>query len=39
MRICVEGGEGFNKGLRSGEELAWSKLRHLIGAASTKRSC
>lgn len=27
-------GQGLNKGLRSGEELAWSKLRHLIGAAA-----
>lgn len=26
-------GQGLNKGLRAGEELAWSKLRHLIGAA------
>ena len=25
--------QGLNRGLRSGEELAWSKLRHLIGAA------
>lgn len=27
-------GQGLNKGLRAGEELAWSKLRHLIGAAA-----
>ncbi|AMK23211.1 MULTISPECIES: hypothetical protein [Sphingomonadaceae] len=26
-------GQGLNRGLRAGEELAWSKLRHLIGAA------
>jgi hypothetical protein len=27
-------GQGLNRGLRAGEELAWVKLRHLIGAAS-----
>lgn len=26
-------GQGLNKGFRAGEELAWSKLRWLIGAA------
>lgn len=26
-------GQGLNKGLRAGEDLAWSKLRWLIGAA------
>jgi hypothetical protein len=30
-------GQGLNKGLRAGEELAWSKLRHLIGAAAVER--
>lgn len=30
-------GQGLNRGLRAGEELAWSKLRHLIGAAATER--
>lgn len=27
-------GQGLNRGLRAGEDLAWSKLRHLIGAAA-----
>ena len=30
-------GQGLNRGLRAGEDLAWSKLRHLIGAAATER--
>ena len=30
-------GQGLNRGLRAGEELAFSKLRHLIGAAATER--
>lgn len=27
-------GQGLNRGLRAGEELAWSKFRHLIGVAA-----
>lgn len=30
-------GQGLNRGLRAGEELAWSKLRHLIGTAALDR--
>jgi hypothetical protein len=30
-------GQGLNRGLRAGEELAWAKLRHLIGAAADER--
>lgn len=30
-------GQGLNRGLRAGEELAFSKLRHLIGAAAIER--
>lgn len=30
-------GQGLNRGLRAGEDLAWSKLRHLIGAAAAER--
>lgn len=30
-------GQGLNRGLRAGEDLAWSKLRHLIGAAAVER--
>jgi hypothetical protein len=30
-------GRGLAKGLRAGEELAWAKLRHLIGAAADER--
>ncbi|MBB6122911.1 hypothetical protein [Sphingobium subterraneum] len=30
-------GQGLNRGLRAGEELAFSKLRHLIGAAADER--
>ena len=30
-------GQGLNRGLRAGEELAWSKLRHLIGAVAIER--
>lgn len=29
--------QGLSRGLKSGEELAWSKLRHLIGAAGAER--
>jgi len=29
--------QGLNRGLRAGEELAWGKLRHLIGAAADER--
>ncbi|CCA93073.1 MULTISPECIES: hypothetical protein [Novosphingobium] len=29
--------QGLHRGLRTGEELAWGKLRHLIGAASDER--
>ncbi|WP_223806419.1 hypothetical protein [Novosphingobium sp. LASN5T] len=29
--------QGLHHGLRAGEELAWSKLRHLIGVAPTER--
>jgi len=27
-------GRGLNLGVRAGEDAAWAKLRHLIGAAS-----
>lgn len=27
-------GQAFNRGVRAGEEAAWAKLRHLIGAVS-----
>jgi hypothetical protein len=27
-------GQGLHRGLRAGEDLAWAKLRHLIGAAA-----
>lgn len=27
-------GQGLNRGTRAGEEAAWAKLRHLIGAAA-----
>jgi len=30
-------GRAFNLGIRTGEEAAWAKLRHLIGAASATR--
>jgi hypothetical protein len=30
-------GQGLNRRLRAGEELAWSKLRHLIGATAIER--
>lgn len=30
-------GQGLNHGLRAGEELAFSKLRHLIGVAAIDR--
>jgi hypothetical protein len=30
-------GQGLSTGLRAGEELAWAKLRHLIGAAADDR--
>ncbi|AOH85607.1 hypothetical protein AWL63_18360 [Sphingomonas panacis] len=26
-------GQGLNRGLHAGEEMAWAKLRHLIGVA------
>lgn len=29
--------QGLSRGLRAGEELAWAKLRHLIGAAADER--
>lgn len=30
-------GQGLSRGLRAGEDLAWAKLRHLIGAAAGER--
>ena len=30
-------GQGLNWGLHAGEDLAWAKLRHLIGAAADER--
>lgn len=30
-------GQAFKRGVRAGEDAAWAKLRHLIGAASTER--
>lgn len=30
-------GRALNRGIRLGEDAAWAKLRHLIGAASTKQ--
>lgn len=30
-------GQGLNRGLRAGEELAWAKLCHLIGVAADER--
>lgn len=27
-------GRGLNRGVRAGEDTAWAKLRHLIGAAA-----
>lgn len=29
--------QGLSHGLRTGEDLAWAKLRHLIGAAADER--
>ena len=31
---CCLYGRGLNLGVRAGEDAAWAKLRHLIGAAS-----
>jgi len=30
-------GQGLGRGLHAGEDLAWAKLRHLIGAAAIER--
>ncbi|MBV1686422.1 hypothetical protein KRR38_01720 [Novosphingobium sp. G106] len=30
-------GQAFNRGVRAGEEAAWAKLRHLVGAAAAER--